>query len=127
MWWNFVGRSHDDIVGYRRQWEEHDDRFGSVAGYPGSRLPAPPLPNATLLPVRNRRPRGTDEPMTTDKTGAQTTVTERARPLHHRRRRRRTSVWPTSSTATDDAPSRTPRWTRTFRGADWPRSSSPRR
>ena len=46
MWWNFVGRSHDDIVGYRRQWEEHDDRFGSVAGYPGARLPAPPLPNA---------------------------------------------------------------------------------
>ena len=50
MWWNFVGRSHDDIVRYRRQWEEHDDRFGSVAGYPGRRLPAPPLPNSTLLP-----------------------------------------------------------------------------
>ncbi len=50
MWWNFVGRSHDDIVGYRRQWEEHDARFGSVTGYPGVRLPAPPLPNSILLP-----------------------------------------------------------------------------
>jgi redox-sensitive bicupin YhaK (pirin superfamily) len=53
MWWNFVGRSHDDIVRFRRQWEEHDDRFGSVAGYPGARLPAPPLPNTTLLPRPN--------------------------------------------------------------------------
>jgi hypothetical protein len=53
MWWNFVGRSHDDIVGYRRQWEGHDDRFGSVADYPGRRLSAPPLPNSTLLPRPN--------------------------------------------------------------------------
>jgi quercetin 2,3-dioxygenase len=55
MWWNFVGRSHDDIATYRRQWEEHDDRFGAVDGYRGavSRLPAPPLPNATLRPRPN--------------------------------------------------------------------------
>jgi len=55
MWWNFVGRSHEDIVGYRRQWENHDDRFGAVLGYRGavSRLPAPPLPNATLRPRQN--------------------------------------------------------------------------
>jgi quercetin 2,3-dioxygenase len=52
MWWNFVGRSHEDIVKYRRMWESHDDRFGAVRGYRGavSRLPAPPLPNATLRP-----------------------------------------------------------------------------
>jgi quercetin 2,3-dioxygenase len=50
MWWNFVGRSHDDIVRYRRQWQDQDERFGSVSGYPGARLPAPPLPNSTLLP-----------------------------------------------------------------------------
>jgi hypothetical protein len=50
MWWNFVGRSHDDIVRYRRQWQEHDARFGAVAGDPGARLPAPPLPNSILLP-----------------------------------------------------------------------------
>jgi quercetin 2,3-dioxygenase len=55
MWWNFVGRSHEDIVLYRQMWEDHDDRFGAVQGYQGalSRLPAPPLPNATLRPRRN--------------------------------------------------------------------------
>jgi redox-sensitive bicupin YhaK (pirin superfamily) len=52
MWWNFVGRSHDDIVMYRRLWESHDDRFGAVDGYLGSpgRLPAPPLPATRLRP-----------------------------------------------------------------------------
>jgi redox-sensitive bicupin YhaK (pirin superfamily) len=52
MWWNFVGRSHDDIVGYRRLWQDGDDRFGAVTGYRGSvaRLPAPPLPSARLRP-----------------------------------------------------------------------------
>lgn len=55
MWWNFVGRSHDDIATYRRQWEDGDDRFGAVRGYRGPvpRLPAPPLPNATLRPRPN--------------------------------------------------------------------------
>ena len=55
MWWNFVGRSHKDIVAYRQMWENHDARFGAVRGYQGSvsRLPAPPLPNATLRPRRN--------------------------------------------------------------------------
>ena len=53
MWWNFVGRSHDDIAAYRQLWQDHDDRFGEVEGYRGSRLPAPPLPNATLRPRQN--------------------------------------------------------------------------
>ena len=55
MWWNFVGRSHDDIATYRRLWEAHDARFGDVDGYRGAvdRLPAPPLPNATLRPRPN--------------------------------------------------------------------------
>lgn len=52
MWWNFVGRSHDDIVSYRRLWQEADERFGAVQGYQGSvtRLPAPPLPTVRLRP-----------------------------------------------------------------------------
>ena len=52
MWWNFVGRSHEDIVDYRRLWEDADDRFGAVVGYRGAlaRLPAPPLPTARLRP-----------------------------------------------------------------------------
>jgi len=55
MWWNFVGRSHEDIAAYREMWETHDDRFGAVQGYRGAvaRLPAPPLPNATLRPRPN--------------------------------------------------------------------------
>src|SRR5690349_7236902 len=58
MWWNFVGRSHDDIAAYREQWQANDARFGDVDGYVGriARLPAPPLPNAKLKP----RPRPTD-------------------------------------------------------------------
>jgi quercetin 2,3-dioxygenase len=52
MWWNFVGRSHDDIVKYRQLWEDADDRFGAVHGYRGAvaRLPAPPMPTTRLRP-----------------------------------------------------------------------------
>ncbi|MGV0737349.1 pirin family protein [Mycobacterium syngnathidarum] len=52
MWWNFVGRSHDDIVTYRELWQAGDARFGDVHGYQGhiARLPAPPLPNGRLKP-----------------------------------------------------------------------------
>ena len=54
MWWNLVGRSHDEIVAARSDWErEHDTaaadrRFGPVEGYDGPALPAPALPNARL-------------------------------------------------------------------------------
>ncbi|RAU93023.1 pirin family protein [Mycobacterium colombiense] len=52
MWWNFVGRSHQDIADYRQLWEDADDRFGAVRGYRGNvaRLPAPPLPTVRLRP-----------------------------------------------------------------------------
>jgi redox-sensitive bicupin YhaK (pirin superfamily) len=53
MWWNFVGRDHDEIVRYREQWQAESERFGRVDGYPGDRLPAPPLPTARLRPRRN--------------------------------------------------------------------------
>ena len=56
MWWNFVARSHDEIVRYRNEWQAEADRFGAVAGYPGARLPAPPLPHTTLRPRRNPSP-----------------------------------------------------------------------
>ena len=63
MWWNFVGRSHDEILEYRRRYqaelgfEEPDPRdadkrplFGEFP--PGQRppLPAPPTPIARLKP-----------------------------------------------------------------------------
>ncbi|MGP3914954.1 pirin family protein [Nonomuraea sp. 10N515B] len=64
MWWNFIGRTHEDIVRAREDWEASSDRFGVVDGYPGNRLHAPALPNATIKPRGNPphgrlRPKGT--------------------------------------------------------------------
>ncbi|NWF30569.1 pirin family protein [Streptomyces sp. PKU-EA00015] len=53
MWWNFIGRSHDDIVEARKAWENASDRFGRVDGYDGGRLPAPALPCTPITPRRN--------------------------------------------------------------------------
>jgi hypothetical protein len=54
MWWNFVGRNHDEIVAFRDAWQAESDQFGRIDEYTGAvkRLPAPPLPNATILPRR---------------------------------------------------------------------------
>jgi quercetin 2,3-dioxygenase len=50
MWWNFVGRTHEEIAAYRAEWEAGSDRFGRVEGYGGQvqRLPAPPMPGVRL-------------------------------------------------------------------------------
>lgn len=53
MWWNFVGRTHDEIAAFREEWQAEGDRFGRVEGYPGARLPAPPLPGGRLRPRGN--------------------------------------------------------------------------
>lgn len=53
MWWNFVGREHDEIVQMRLDWESQTPRFGTVDDYDGSRLPAPPMP-LTRLVARGR-------------------------------------------------------------------------
>lgn len=56
MWWNFVARSHDEIVAFRADWEDAPEgRFGRVTGYVGKdggtdRLQAPALPNAIIKP-----------------------------------------------------------------------------
>ncbi len=57
MWWNFIARSHDEIVELRQAWQNEADRFGAVRGYRGevARLDAPPLPPGELRP-RYRRP-----------------------------------------------------------------------
>lgn len=54
MWWNFVGRSHEEIVQARLDWEAGHPRFGSVAGHGTERIPAPPLPRVRLSPRRRR-------------------------------------------------------------------------
>ncbi len=55
MWWNFIGRSHDEIVEQREAWngdglEHRPARFGSVEDFDGDRLLAPPMPNTRLKP-----------------------------------------------------------------------------
>ncbi len=59
MWWNFVGRSHDEVVASRATWmadviggEDPEGRFGQVVGYDGRALPAPELPLGRLRPRR---------------------------------------------------------------------------
>ncbi len=55
MWWNFVGRSHEEVVEARERWQAelgHDPegRFGAF-DYPGGEsLPAPGLPHVRLRP-----------------------------------------------------------------------------
>ncbi|GHA98170.1 pirin family protein [Streptomyces chryseus] len=49
MWWNFIGRSHEEIERARADWME-GIRFGEVHGYAGDRLSAPELPPVTLKP-----------------------------------------------------------------------------
>ena len=49
MWWNFVARDHDEIVQARAEWES-GSAFGTVHGYDGPSIPAPPLPITRLLP-----------------------------------------------------------------------------
>jgi redox-sensitive bicupin YhaK (pirin superfamily) len=54
MWWNLVGRSHEEIVRAREDWMA-GRRFGTVHGYDGDPLPAPVMPTTPLKP-RGRRP-----------------------------------------------------------------------
>ncbi|MHA7133841.1 pirin family protein [Oerskovia turbata] len=83
MWWNFVGRSHDDVAAARADWMAQVEvvpdatgaspevpvpgdggtrytsgaavrRFGEVVGYDGGPLPAPTLPDIRLKPRRRR-------------------------------------------------------------------------
>ncbi|WP_035857349.1 pirin family protein [Cryptosporangium arvum] len=49
MWWNFVGRGHDEIVAARTAWETHE-AFGTVTGFDGPPLHAPELPTTPLKP-----------------------------------------------------------------------------
>ncbi|WP_309131253.1 pirin family protein [Brevibacterium sp.] len=67
MWWNFVGRSHDEISLFRQEWQDESPRFGEVIGYVGSggpgrnsagmsRLPAPELPEVRIRARRNPPP-----------------------------------------------------------------------
>jgi redox-sensitive bicupin YhaK (pirin superfamily) len=67
MWWNFLGRSTEEIQRYREEWRDHGERFGRVEGYVGhggpgrnregmARIPAPELPQVRMRPRRNPPP-----------------------------------------------------------------------
>lgn len=57
MWWNFVGRTQQDIEQARTDWmtTARPARFGEVHGYDGSPLPAPALPPVPLKPRGRER------------------------------------------------------------------------
>ena len=63
MWWNFIGRTHEEIEQYRAEWQEQisrdgevigdsqdvtDGRFGRVIGDHAVPIPAPGLPGVRL-------------------------------------------------------------------------------
>lgn len=69
MWWNFVGRSHEEVVAYRTAWQQEIGaergsepdggvyvdgtpypRFGSFPPDTPAALPAPPLPQVRMRP-----------------------------------------------------------------------------
>ena len=56
MWWNFVGRSHDEIVAFRTAWERREPRFPPVVDRSEKVMEAPAMPTVHLRP-RPRRAR----------------------------------------------------------------------
>jgi len=61
MWWNFVGRSHDEVARFREDWQREREAVERYAAAPTSRfgtfpaawthtLPAPALPHLRLRP-----------------------------------------------------------------------------
>jgi redox-sensitive bicupin YhaK (pirin superfamily) len=53
MWWNFIGRSHEEVVRFRDEWQRERETRGGVqyGAFPGAwpdTLPAPGLPNLRL-------------------------------------------------------------------------------
>ena len=56
MWWNFIGRTHEEIVRFRSEWQEQSadrDEEGPYGKFPEewlNVLPAPEMPNGQLKP-----------------------------------------------------------------------------
>ncbi len=56
MWWNFIGRSHDEVLAFREAWQREradsedagDTRFGTFPTEWDTTLPAPELPHLRL-------------------------------------------------------------------------------
>jgi len=50
MWWNFVGRTHEDVAQARTDWASGSERFGTVVEDDRSPMRAPKLPPVRLRP-----------------------------------------------------------------------------
>lgn len=55
LWWNFLGRDHEEVARLREDWNGEGEswvppRFGEVPGFDGPRMLAPPLPPVRLRP-----------------------------------------------------------------------------
>ena len=53
MWWNFIGRNHEEVVRFRQEWQRERETGGGVqyGAFPDAwrdTLPAPELPNVRL-------------------------------------------------------------------------------
>jgi len=48
MWWNFIGRTHQDVATAREQWNSRDQRFGEFEDKIGGWIPATDLPSVAL-------------------------------------------------------------------------------
>jgi redox-sensitive bicupin YhaK (pirin superfamily) len=62
MWWNFIGRTHEEVASFREQWEHRDsdpgtERFPPVLTRAERVMEAPAMPTVPLKP-RPRRPPG---------------------------------------------------------------------
>ncbi len=60
MWWNFIGRTHEEVAAFREQWEQREDaagteRFPPVITRAERVMEAPVMPTVPLKP-RPRRP-----------------------------------------------------------------------
>ena len=56
MWWNFIGRTHDEVAGFRAQWERRDrPRFPPVVDRSERVMEAPTMPTVSLKPRPRRQ------------------------------------------------------------------------
>ncbi len=53
MWWNFIGRTHEEIEEMRLDWESQSNRFPVFEDQVHGQIPAPAMPNLRLTPRGN--------------------------------------------------------------------------
>ena len=61
MWWNFIGRTHEEVAAFRQQWEQRDsdpgtERFPPVITRAERVMEAPAMPTVPLKPRPRRAP-----------------------------------------------------------------------